>query len=165
MSGKFAFLCIAVAVLFWLVPKADAHLVVRSKAGQPAWKIEQNQFKNIRHAQWVLRQTRSTKNYKWIREIRSWHSKSIVWLRASHDRMMHRFIRPWLPTYHCEHGTGGWYSNTGNDYYGGLQFDYGTWKNHGGFQFASHAHKATPIQQVTVASRLTYDGWPNCPNP
>ena len=165
MSTKFVVGCLAVAVLFWLVPKSDAHLVVRSKPGQPAWKVEQNQFKNIAHAQWVLRKTRTTRNYKWIREIRSWHSQSIVWLRESHDRLMYRFISPWMQTYNCEHGRGGWYTNTGNGFYGGLQFDYGTWLSNGGGRFASHAHKATPIQQVTVASRLTYDGWPNCPNP
>ncbi len=58
-----------------------------------------------------------------------------------------------------------WATNTGNGYYGGLQFDYGTWFAHGGGVFAARADLATPAQQALVASRLTYDGWPNCPNP
>ena len=157
MSMKFVIGCLAVAVLFWLVPKADAHLVVRSKAGQPAWKIEQNQFKNIRHAQWVAR---NGKNYS-----RVWHRRAVKWIRASHDRMMLKFIAPWMQTYNCEHGKGGWYSNTGNGFYGGLQFSDDTWKRLGGRKFAHNAHLATPIQQVTLAWEHGGDGWPNCPNP
>lgn len=74
-------------------------------------------------------------------------------------------VAAWMPTYECEHGRGGWATNTGNGFYGGLQFDYGTWKANGGFQFAPRADLATPQEQVLVASRLTYDGWPHCPNP
>ncbi len=74
-------------------------------------------------------------------------------------------VAAWLPTYYCERGAAGWATNTGNGYYGGLQFDYGTWLAHGGGAFAARADLATPAQQALVASRLTYDGWPSCPNP
>ncbi len=70
----------------------------------------------------------------------------------------------WDRVARCESG-GNRKINTGNGYYGGLQFDYGTWLAHGGGAFAQTADLATPAQQALVASRLTYDGWPSCPNP
>jgi len=53
----------------------------------------------------------------------------------------------------CESG-GNWSINTGNGYYGGLQFNLGTWRSAGGTQFASSPNKATREQQITVANRL-----------
>lgn len=53
----------------------------------------------------------------------------------------------------CESG-GRWNINTGNGYYGGLQFDYGTWLSVGGNDFAPRADLATRAQQITVANRL-----------
>ena len=53
----------------------------------------------------------------------------------------------------CESG-GNWSINTGNGYYGGLQFDSGTWLSNGGADFASRADLASREQQITVANRL-----------
>ena len=53
----------------------------------------------------------------------------------------------------CESG-GNWHINTGNGYYGGLQFDYGTWLGSGGGNFASRADLATREEQITVANRV-----------
>ena len=53
----------------------------------------------------------------------------------------------------CESG-GNWHINTGNGYYGGLQFDYRTWLSVGGADFAPRADLATREQQITVANRL-----------
>lgn len=50
-------------------------------------------------------------------------------------------------------GSGGWQANTGNGYYGGLQFDQPTWERHGGTQFAPRADLASPEQQKTIADR------------
>lgn len=61
----------------------------------------------------------------------------------------------------CE-SSGDWSINTGNGYYGGLQFDQQTWDAHGGRQFAPRADLASREEQIAVAERLTYDGWPNC---
>ncbi len=68
---------------------------------------------------------------------------------------------PWDTVAACESG-GNWSTNTGNGYYGGLQFDVGTWLAFGGGQYASRADLATREQQIAVASRVTYDAWPNC---
>lgn len=52
----------------------------------------------------------------------------------------------------CESG-GNWHINTGNGYYGGLQFLTSTWLAYGGGQFAGRADLASREQQITVANR------------
>jgi resuscitation-promoting factor RpfB len=53
----------------------------------------------------------------------------------------------------CESG-GNWRINTGNGYYGGLQFAQSTWLANGGADFAARADLASREQQITVANRL-----------
>ncbi len=53
----------------------------------------------------------------------------------------------------CESG-GNWHINTGNGYYGGLQFAASTWLSNGGADFAARADLASREQQITVANRL-----------
>jgi uncharacterized protein YabE (DUF348 family) len=53
----------------------------------------------------------------------------------------------------CEAG-GNWAINTGNGYYGGLQFDAGTWASNGGTQYASLPHLATREQQIAIATKV-----------
>jgi uncharacterized protein YabE (DUF348 family) len=53
----------------------------------------------------------------------------------------------------CE-STGNWSINTGNGYYGGLQFDSGTWLGSGGGQYAPRADLASREQQIAVANRV-----------
>ena len=50
----------------------------------------------------------------------------------------------------CESGNN-WSINTGNGYYGGLQFDIGTWLSNGGGAYAPRADLATKDQQIAVA--------------
>jgi uncharacterized protein YabE (DUF348 family) len=59
----------------------------------------------------------------------------------------------WDKVAKCESG-GNWHINTGNGYYGGLQFAQGTWIAHGGAQFAPRADLASREQQITVANRI-----------
>jgi hypothetical protein len=60
---------------------------------------------------------------------------------------------------------GNWQTNTGNGYYGGLQFDPNTWNGMGGQQYAPTANLATPDQQKAIAEKtLAAQGpgaWPN----
>jgi uncharacterized protein YabE (DUF348 family) len=51
----------------------------------------------------------------------------------------------------CESG-GNWAINTGNGYYGGLQFDSGTWLANGGGTYAPRADLASRTQQIAVAN-------------
>jgi len=65
----------------------------------------------------------------------------------------------------CE-SSGNWSINTGNGYYGGLQFSDSTWDAFGGERYASTANRATKAQQITVAQKvLAAQGpgaWPTC---
>jgi hypothetical protein len=71
----------------------------------------------------------------------------------------------WDALAQCESG-GNWAINTGNGYYGGLQFSLGTWEGYGGGEFAAYPHEATREQQIIVAERLHaargYAPWPAC---
>lgn len=53
----------------------------------------------------------------------------------------------------CE-STNNWSINTGNGYYGGLQFDLGTWASGGGDAYASRPDLATREQQIAVAENV-----------
>lgn len=61
--------------------------------------------------------------------------------------------------------SGNWSINTGNGYYGGLQFSQSTWEANGGLKFAPRADLAAPHQQMLVAEEtLKTQGpgaWPN----
>jgi len=71
----------------------------------------------------------------------------------------------WAAIAACESG-GNWSANTGNGFYGGLQFTERTWLAYGGGQYAASANLATPAQQIAVAQRvLAAQGsgaWPVC---
>ncbi|QYH20040.1 transglycosylase family protein [Corynebacterium aquatimens] len=65
----------------------------------------------------------------------------------------------------CESG-GNWAINTGNGYYGGLQFSASTWAAYGGTQYAPTANLATREQQIAIAQRTQaaqgWGAWPAC---
>lgn len=53
----------------------------------------------------------------------------------------------------CE-SSGNWSINTGNGYYGGLQFNQSTWVSAGGLKYAPRADLATKAEQIAVANAL-----------
>ncbi|MFE2536114.1 transglycosylase family protein [Streptomyces sp. NPDC059371] len=65
----------------------------------------------------------------------------------------------------CESG-GNWHINTGNGYYGGLQFSAGTWRAYGGAAYAPTADKASRSAQIAVATKVQsaqgWGAWPTC---
>ncbi|WP_432188238.1 transglycosylase family protein [Streptomyces sp. Tue6028] len=71
----------------------------------------------------------------------------------------------WDAVAQCEAG-GNWAINTGNGYYGGLQFAASTWAAYGGTAYASTADKASKAQQIAIGEKvLAAQGkgaWPNC---
>jgi len=71
----------------------------------------------------------------------------------------------WDALAQCESG-GNWSINTGNGFYGGIQFMHSTWVNMGGRQWAEYPHEATREQQIEVATRLQaqygWGQWPAC---
>ena len=71
----------------------------------------------------------------------------------------------WSGVAQCESG-GNWAVNTGNGYYGGLQFTNSTWAANGGTAYASRADLASASQQIAVAERVLQTqgvgAWPVC---
>jgi resuscitation-promoting factor RpfB len=66
----------------------------------------------------------------------------------------------------CESG-GNWATNTGNGYYGGLQFLQSTWLANGGGAYASLPSEASREEQIAIATRVRdaaggYSPWPAC---
>ncbi|MGW2787181.1 LysM peptidoglycan-binding domain-containing protein [Streptomyces populi] len=65
----------------------------------------------------------------------------------------------------CESG-GNWHINTGNGYYGGLQFSAGTWRAYGGTAYAPTADKASRSAQIAIANKVQgaqgWGAWPTC---
>ncbi|WP_443047591.1 LysM peptidoglycan-binding domain-containing protein [Streptomyces sp. NBC_00354] len=72
---------------------------------------------------------------------------------------------PWDCVADCE-SSGRWAVNTGNGFYGGLQFWQPTWEDHGGLAFAARADLASREQQIRVAEDVLgsqgWDAWPVC---
>ncbi|MFD6289689.1 transglycosylase family protein [Streptomyces sp. NPDC060205] len=71
----------------------------------------------------------------------------------------------WDAVAQCESG-GNWSINTGNGYYGGLQFSSSTWAAYGGSSYASTADQASKSQQIAVAEKVLASqgkgAWPSC---
>jgi hypothetical protein len=59
-------------------------------------------------------------------------------------------------------GYADWHINTGNGYYGGLQFHHDTWIAYGGGQYSNNAHETSRENQIAVASGMGLGHWPNC---
>ena len=71
----------------------------------------------------------------------------------------------WDAVAQCESG-GNWQINTGNGYYGGLQFSQGTWAAYGGTKYATRADLASRSAQIAVAEQVLggqgIGAWPVC---
>ena len=71
----------------------------------------------------------------------------------------------WDGVARCE-SSGNWSINTGNGYYGGLQFSYTTWLAYGGGAYAPRADLATKAEQIVIAERTLrgqgIGAWPVC---
>ena len=68
----------------------------------------------------------------------------------------------WDKLAQCESG-GNWSINSGNGYYGGIQFNASTWRAYGG---TGMPHQASKAQQIAVAERTLaaqgWGAWPAC---
>ncbi|WP_159028395.1 transglycosylase family protein [Kitasatospora sp. MY 5-36] len=74
-------------------------------------------------------------------------------------------VATWDKVAQCESG-GNWSINTGNGFYGGLQFTSSTWSAFGGTAYAARADLATKDQQIAVAEKVLASqgpgAWPVC---
>jgi nucleoid-associated protein YgaU len=71
----------------------------------------------------------------------------------------------WDAVAQCESG-GNWAINTGNGFYGGLQFTESTWLAYGGGSYAQSANQASRSAQITIAEKVLagqgIGAWPVC---
>jgi LysM repeat protein len=71
----------------------------------------------------------------------------------------------WDAVAQCESG-GNWAINTGNGFYGGLQFTESTWLAYGGGSYAQYANEASRSAQITIAEKVLagqgIGAWPVC---
>ncbi|MDQ0787424.1 transglycosylase family protein [Streptomyces sp. B3I8] len=71
----------------------------------------------------------------------------------------------WDAVAQCESG-GNWSINTGNGFYGGLQFTNSTWAAYGGTAYAARADLASKSAQIAVAEKVLAGqgkgAWPVC---
>jgi LysM repeat protein len=71
----------------------------------------------------------------------------------------------WDAVAQCESG-GNWAINTGNGFYGGLQFTESTWLAYGGGAYAHYANQASRTQQIAIAEKVLagqgIGAWPVC---
>ncbi|MEV6106218.1 transglycosylase family protein [Streptomyces sp. NPDC051940] len=74
-------------------------------------------------------------------------------------------VDTWDKVAQCE-ATGNWAINTGNGFYGGLQFVQSTWEGYGGTQYAPRADLATKSEQILIAEKVLASqgpgAWPVC---
>ncbi|MEV7417934.1 transglycosylase family protein [Streptomyces sp. NPDC089919] len=74
-------------------------------------------------------------------------------------------VATWDKVAQCE-SSGNWSINTGNGYYGGLQFAASTWEAFGGTRYAPYAHQATKKEQILVGEKVLAEqgvgAWGNC---
>ena len=74
-------------------------------------------------------------------------------------------VSTWDAVAQCESG-GNWAINTGNGFFGGLQFTSSTWAAYGGTAYAAQANQATKAQQISVAEKVLASqgpgAWPVC---
>ncbi|MEU6868869.1 transglycosylase family protein [Streptomyces sp. NPDC046876] len=72
---------------------------------------------------------------------------------------------PWDCVADCE-SSGRWAVNTGNGFYGGLQFRQPTWEGYGGLVYAARADLASREQQIRVGEEVVafqgWEAWPVC---
>ena len=109
--------------------------------------------------------------YNWVRARAEWQAK-IAADRAKNEMVADRpavgSSNPvggssyWDRVAACEGGHHGWHANTGNGFYGGLQFLTSTWLAYGGGKYAPRADLATREQQIAIASTMSASHWPNC---
>jgi LysM repeat protein len=74
-------------------------------------------------------------------------------------------VSTWDAVAQCE-STGNWSINSGNGFYGGLQFTSSTWAAFGGTAYAPQANLATKAQQIAIAEKVLASqgpgAWPVC---
>lgn len=173
---------LGVSALLAGVPQASPHPRHKSLKGLSERQVR----RELHHAESYVRFLQNTRTGRYVTAFR--HSKCFTverWRRGRcfffrnrerwHIKRINRLklmIAPVLPPHYnewlCIHGyEGAWNANTGNGFYGGLQFMQSTWERNGGLKYAPRADMATPLQQMWTAENAWHESggsfsqWPN----
>ena len=88
-----------------------------------------------------------------------------LWIFSLVSDVVYAFVSPevfWDRMAQCESG-GNWAMNSGNGYYGGLQFSLATWRNVGGTGYPHQASRAEQIKRGQILqARAGWGQWPHC---
>ena len=144
--------------------KTTRHLVGRAVASQPRTQVEKVGTKE-RPQPKVTTWWRQRRQRQRRRRQRRWRQRRRRRWNGGGGGGGSSSGLNWDGVAACESG-GNWHINTGNGFYGGLQFDSGTWLANGGGAYAPRADLASREQQIAVATRL-YNArgsspWPVC---
>ena len=170
---RFAVLLSAIASVMTMVAvyvsDAEAHLISKPKSDTLESRLH-SQTLNYKHTRYVC--NNGAKSHK------RWSCKAKTWLNRERLETRHILFPPpvevldkkaaipypWGAIANCE-SHGNWHINTGNGFYGGLQFMTSTWLAYGGGKYAPRADLASAAQQVAIASTMSYSHWPHCGAP
>ena len=120
-----------------------------------------------RHGHHQYQGGRGTPQHTWARyqyEARMLRRYLIaLYVAAVQRQQQANLVSNWQGVANCESG-GNWAINTGNGYYGGLQFNLGTWRAYGG---PGMPHEQSAFTQATIAERVRtgsqgLGAWPHC---
>ena len=170
---KLVVLVVAMAALLGAAP-AQAHLAYHQPTNPSLETQLKIQTLNLKHAEYVCKNG-GGQHRRWA----CWASSSVMrdngqgWLRRIRSETKAALVPP-VPTsggyaplcgsscVSCE--TGGTFNpqiwSPDGKYWGWYQFDYQTWTAHGGG--SKEYGNASSSRQTYIASRITYDAWPNC---
>jgi hypothetical protein len=146
---------------------ASSHLPYKTKPGAEASltreQIHNRQSRNLHHAHYVCERGAGKHRVWACRAAHGWLLREWKETRPVPDPIP----EPWYSIAVCESGSDppAWSINTGNGFYGGLQFLTSTWLAYGGGRYASRADLASPAQQVAIASGMALTHWPVCGAP
>ena len=128
-------------------PKIDAHLI-------EAWHEARG------HVRW--RNGVGDPRYTWALYKRQARQLRAYLYSKSENRRRYELVMHWREVARCE-SSGNWAINSGNGYYGGLQFSLGTWRAYGGEGMPNaqpNWYQAQIADRVRVSSGLHH--WPVC---
>jgi hypothetical protein len=144
--------CIAVAVIFGRSPKAVHHalppLTTMSTLGTTTTFVPETTT--------VIVTTTTSKRIHTIPKTPVTHTQVNQVSRSNPGGRIN-----WDAMATCE-SHNNWAANTGNGFYGGLQFTHTTWINAGGGKYAQNANLTSRENQIAVASTLSLSNWPVC---
>nr|WP_300149904.1 resuscitation-promoting factor [Propionicimonas sp.] len=125
--------------------KGESRVVTAGKNGQAKRTYEITVVNGKVTKKVVVAETVLAKATAQVLEVGTKTSSNGVGINMARAAMWDRIAR-------CESG-GNWHINTGNGYYGGLQFNLASWRANGGRDFAAYPHQASRAEQITVANR------------